>query len=321
MKANKILSAGVLSSLLVCGAAVFGQNQSTVVVDQPNQIPTVARGNNLYCAGYIQNQPVNSNIEIVGGEQEQEQRVYSDRNLIYINAGAQQGIKEDDRFIVTRPRGGFRSPFSDKGRLGIFTQEVGIVRVMTVKPQISIVQVENACETILLGDLLVPFQVRTAPDAVERPAFDRFRDSSGKATGRIVLARDGRETVSRDQIVYLDLGAEDNVKSGDYLTIFRPLGDGSITKRNQTETAKPTDYGFESKEFRGGKFSNQAPRQKGVNADGGIVTTPNAKTRRPSGLRKIVGEVVIINVQQRTATAVITRTAQEIHTGDYVELQ
>ncbi len=321
MKANKILSAGVLSSLLVCGAAVFGQNQSTVVVNQPAEVPTVARGNNLYCAGYIQNQPVNSNIEIVGGEQEQEQRVYSDRNLIYINAGAEQGIKESDRFVVTRPRGGFRSPFSDKGKLGIFTQEVGIVRVITVKPKVSVVQVENACETILLGDLLVPFAVRTAPDAVERPAFDRFRDPSSKATGRIVLARDGRETVSRDQIVYLDLGAEDNVKSGDYLTIFRPLGDGSITKRNQTETAKPTDYGFESKDFRGGKFSNQAPRQKGVNANGGIVTTPNAKSRRPNGLRKIVGEVVIINVQQRTATAVITRTAQEIHTGDYVELQ
>ena len=38
-------------------------------------------------------------------------------------------------------------------------------------------------------------------------------------------------------------------------------------------------------------------------------------------LRKIVGEVVILNVKERTATAVITRTAQEIHTGDYVELQ
>jgi hypothetical protein len=31
--------------------------------------------------------------------------------------------------------------------------------------------------------------------------------------------------------------------------------------------------------------------------------------------------MVILNVQQRTATAVITRVAQEVHTGDNVELQ
>jgi hypothetical protein len=45
------------------------------------------------------------------------------------------------------------------------------------------------------------------------------------------------------------------------------------------------------------------------------------KKRRPDDLRKVVGEMVILNVQQRTATAIITRTAQEVHTGDHVELQ
>ena len=38
-------------------------------------------------------------------------------------------------------------------------------------------------------------------------------------------------------------------------------------------------------------------------------------------IRKVVGELMIINVKERTATAVITRTAQEIHTGDWVEVQ
>jgi hypothetical protein len=37
--------------------------------------------------------------------------------------------------------------------------------------------------------------------------------------------------------------------------------------------------------------------------------------------RKIVGEMVVLNVQARTATAVITRVAQEIHTGDFVEVK
>ena len=35
----------------------------------------------------------------------------------------------------------------------------------------------------------------------------------------------------------------------------------------------------------------------------------------------VVGEAVVLNVKERTATVVITRTAQEIHTGDWVEIQ
>ena len=51
------------------------------------------------------------------------------------------------------------------------------------------------------------------------------------------------------------------------------------------------------------------------------MTTKDAKKGRPDDLRKIVGEMMIVNVKERTATAVIVRTAGEIHTGDKVELQ
>jgi hypothetical protein len=51
------------------------------------------------------------------------------------------------------------------------------------------------------------------------------------------------------------------------------------------------------------------------------VTTKSVKKNRPDVPRKVVGELVVTNVQQRTATAVITRVAQEVHTGDFVEMQ
>jgi hypothetical protein len=37
--------------------------------------------------------------------------------------------------------------------------------------------------------------------------------------------------------------------------------------------------------------------------------------------RKIVGEIVVLDVNVRTATAIITRVAAEVHTGDWVEIQ
>jgi hypothetical protein len=313
----KYLSVIGLSALVVCGGAaqVFGQITSDTTRRQ------VARGSNLYCAGYISKNPIVESPEVVGGEQEQEQYTYKQGDFIYLNAGAQQGVKVDDRYSVTRPRGRVRSPFSRKGDLGIYVEELGAVRVVNVKPQVSVAVVESNCENILLGDLLVPSQTRVAPDERDEPVLDRFRDPNGKATGRIVRARDGQELVTRDQIIYIDLGAEDGVKAGDYLTVYRPLGGGRVALFDETEIARAEDMGFESLRFRGGKFDNQAPRKTGADATGKIATTPEVKKRRPQDLRKIVGEVTILSVHNSTATAVITRAVQEINTGDYVELQ
>jgi hypothetical protein len=310
----KQLATSILSASLLLGAAFAVHAQD----DNRNR---VAKGNNLGCAGYIQKAPVNTRFEVVGAEEEQEQHVYAQGEYIYLNFGANTGVKENDRYSVIRPRGRFRSPFSSKGDLGIYIQEVGAVRVVRVKQEVSVALVENSCETILLGDLLVPQQTKIAPQRRQHQPLDRFSDPNGKANGRIVLARDGREALARDQIVYLDLGAEDNVKAGDYLTIYRPLGTGNLTRITDVEVVRPEDMGFESRRYRGGKFSNQAMRKKGSDAEGRMTTTKDVKSRRPKMPRKVVGEVVIISVNERTATAVITQNAQEIHTGDYVEVQ
>lgn len=340
MKSKHLSFVGLLALTIICGLQSLAQDTATPAAPQATPAPTpptevtgdtsigdktrrrVALGNNLYCAGYIQTLPAYSTLEVVGGEQEQENRVYSQGDYVYLGSGAQQNVKVGERYTVTRPRGGVRSVWSKKKYLGVYVQEVGTVRIVNVKPDGAAVGlIERSCETVLLGDLLIARTDRVVPDQREEVPLDRFADPSGKATGRIVLARDNQEVLTRDQIVYIDLGSEDGVKIGDYLTVHRPLGKGNITRFDDEEIVRPTDYGYESLRYRGGKFSNQAPRKKGTEADQGIQTTPGAKKRRPAGLRKIVGEMVIINVQERTATAVITRTAQEILTGDYVEVQ
>ena len=310
--------------LLGLVSAGFGQNPTatpTMILNQENRDVPIVAGNNLYCTGYISPSKINTGYEIVGGENEQEKFIYAQGNFIYISVGASKGVKVGDMFSVIRPRARFKSEFSRKGNLGIFVQEVGSVEVVNVKQDVSVARVKTSCDNFLLGDLLQPVEQRVSPLFTQRPALDVFADSSGKVSGRIVLARDGQEMLAREQIVYIDLGAEDNVKVGDYLTIFRPLGSGNLFTSDEDEITGARDRGFESSEYKGGKFSNQAPRKEGDEADGRIRTTEKAKSNRPNGLRKVVGELVILSVRERTATAVIVRTAQEIHTGDMVELQ
>ena len=144
-----------------------------------------------------------------------------------------------------------------------------------------------------------------------------------------MMARDSRELLTRNDVVYIDLGGEDNVKQGDYLTIYRPLGTGNVTRVDMEEMARNRATGFQSDRYRGGGFSNQASRAKDetafVDANGRYryrpITSREVKKARPDMPRKIVGEMVIIDVQSRTATAIITRAASEVHTGDWVEIQ
>lgn len=286
---------------------------------QNNKTWTVAERNNLYCAGYVQTSPISTENRLIGAVNEADHFTYAQPNYVYVNAGANKGVRVGDMMSVVRPRGEVDTKWTRKDDLGFYVQEVGAVEVIRVKADHSVARITTSCNAFLLGDLVQPFTQRTSPMYADRPALDLFADPSGKAVGRLFMSRDLQEMVTRDQIVYIDLGAEDNVAVGQYLTIFRPLGEGNIL-HGPDESVTARDYGYQSLTYKGGKFSNQAARKSGDTAGGSVVTTRRAKRGRPD-IRKVVGEMVILNVKERTATAVITRTAQEIHTGDWVEVQ
>ena len=318
------LAAPVLFSAICLPAAAQTTERLDASAGGQGAPVSVARESEMRCSGFIEHQPPANRLEIVGAEQEQEQHEFAEGDYLYINGGRQQGVKEGDEFSVVRPRGSFKTKFSRKGgSLGMYTQEVGTLRVVRAKDNASVALVTATCDNILLGDLLRVAPQRPSPVVRADSPLDRFGEPTGKQQGRIVLARDAREVLAKDQVVFIDLGNEDNVRPGDYLTVYRPLGKGSISHFKDKEIAPGGSGGYESDVFRGGKFSNQAQRVKDP-VDGhyrSVTNTPAIKDRRPALPRKVVGEMVVISVEARTAAAVITRAAQEIHTGDFVEVQ
>lgn len=287
----------------------------------------VAGFNNVYCAGYIQTTAVDTSRRIVGAYNEQENHIFSEGNVVYLNTGMNNGVKVGDVMSVTRPRGKVNTKWTNKGSLGFLVDEVGTVEVIRVKSDSSVARVKTSCDNFLLGDLVQPWQARPVPVHTARPALDLYGDPNGKAIGRLFMARGNLETVSPEQIVYIDLGAEDSVRVGDYLTVFRPLGTGNPFYKTQTDFTRAHDESVEARindygsfTYKGGEFSNQTARKSGEHAGGSVVTTREAKEGR-GRIRKVVGEMIVLNVKERTATAMITRTSQELHTGDYVELQ
>lgn len=322
----------VILFLLALASTGSAQTATPQVIAPTTERPMYVAGQTtLYCAGYVRLQRLPQMPEIVGAEEEHEQRMFTNGDIVYLNAGSRQGITEGQNFQIIRPRGDVKGVHRDKrGFLGTYIQEVGQLQVFNVRENISAAQITSSCgDMVMLGDLLTQIPERNSP--LQRPEtnIERFVDPTQKQIGRLMMAKDGREMVTRNDVVYIDLGAEDNVKAGDYLTIYRPLGTGNVTRIDNEEMARNSAAGFQSNRFRGGGFSNQAKRAKDETAfletEGRYryrpITTREVENHRPAMPRKIVGEMVIIDVQTRTATAIITRTVGEIHTGDRVEIQ
>lgn len=329
------MKAPLLSLACVLAFAFTASAQSPaptpkMILPTAAQAARVAQETTLFCAGYIRYQRFGQTPEIAGAEEEQEQRTYSNGDIVYLNAGSRQGIKEGQTFQIIRPRGDVKGVHRQKvGFLGTYVQDIGQLEVFKVREETSAAKITFTCDAALLGDLVVEIPVRESP--LQRPEanLDRFADPSGKQFGRLMMARENRELLTKNDVVYIDLGGEDNVKLGDYLTIYRPLGTGNITRVDNEEMARNRATGFQSDRLRGGGFSNQASRAKDetafVDANGRYryrpITSKEVKDARPPMPRKIVGEMVILDVQSRTATAIITRVTSEVHTGDWVEIQ
>ena len=310
------------SIIAIATSTAFGQGvEATLVKEMAKGPAAVAGANNLYCAGYIQQSAMSTANRIIGGQDEADQFTYSQNDFLYINMGRDKGVSVGDVFAVVRPRGEVRSKWSRKTDLGYYVQEVGALEVVKVKQEMSAVRVKVSCDSFMLGDLVQLVEKRTSPRYDRGETLDIFGDASGKAMGRVLMSRDLGEMITRDQIAYVDLGADDSVRVGDKLTVFRPLDKGNLTKHPDRESVSSRDYGFESDIYKGGKYSNQSSGKSGDKANGQEVRTRDVRNERPSGMRKVVGEAVVLNVKERTATVVITRTAQEIHTGDWVEIK
>jgi hypothetical protein len=242
----------------------------------------------------------------------------------YINKGKADGIQEGAVFQVVRPLGEFYHPFKNvklrfptferRGELlGMYTQEVGFVRVVAVQEKSATIQVTEACSEIRLGDALVKFEKPQIPDIRPFVPLSPFAALNGKPTGQIVFARNERENLSSSDVVAIDLGQKSGVKVGDYLTIYREQNSEYLTRIRDDEISPRNTEGG-SDRFRGSSRSIVRPS---INKEKLEKDFPGKKLPL-----SVVGEMVVTRVEGNTATAVITRTLNgEVFLGDQVELQ
>jgi Flagellar assembly protein T, C-terminal domain len=259
-----------------------------------NPIPS-----DMYCSGLVTRQAPPQDTVLITGEGSDYKLTFQENDYVYINKGEGQGVHVGDEFSIIRPVSEptrapwFNQEFSIMRAMGTLWEDEGRVKVVVVQPNTSIAQVENSCEYLQRGDVALPFAQRPAPPLKSEDKFDRFAPASGKPKAMVVTGKHFQQTFGSDDVVYVNLGAAQGVKVGDYFRVYRQTG-------NQNEFAYQTRrmafdvYGFGavSKEFK----PDNTPRE-------------------------VLGEGIVVRTSENASSVILTFALREIYAGDYVELE
>jgi hypothetical protein len=174
----------------------------------------------VYCSGYIDPDHKASDLRVAGLEERVRENVATG-DIIYLNHGADQGIQPGAVFQILRPSESIVNPATRK-KMGRMIRRMGRARVLAVQDKTSTLVIDFACEGIVAGDEMTPWEEIPIPRLASLPDFDRFDSTpSGQPSGTVVMTRDNIAAVGEGYIAFVDLGSAQDVKPGDVMSVFR----------------------------------------------------------------------------------------------------
>jgi LysM domain-containing protein len=263
----------------------------------PRTVPKLeplADEHDIRCSGFIA--PREERPDYFISNQEEEGKLgLTEGDIVYLNRGKSNGhVDPGTEYSAVEREGEVRHPITHRF-LGYYYRRLGTVKVLAAQETTTIATISMACDEIRTGHALVPLDVTVMP-AKPVPPFDRLIVvSEENTTGYIVHAIDNRSRASTGELVDIDLGFDDGLKPGDFLTVYLP--------------SEPFD---------------KAPKIKySYTLDNRRVQSPKLWKDDNNNLppAKVIGQLVVIYAEKKTATAKIINCVREIEVGNSVVVQ
>jgi hypothetical protein len=287
--------------VLMIGLNVGLCSLASMGVARAQQQPYVSTGltdADMYCSDVITDQPVPSETYVISGENARYKTTFGQGDEIYINRGAENGVRVGDQFEVIRAISDtdgtpwFQYQVMLSRAMGTRYADIGRLRVIHVEAKTSTTVMSFDCLPIQRGDILRPFVARPIPQ-FHQAKLDPYAPPSGKKTAMIVSGKDYTVLAGPGRIVYVNLGSAQGVRVGDYFRVFRYQGTHLETNYQVRDTAYKA-YGFGSAPV--AYEWNNLPRQ-------------------------VLGEGIVLRIGPNSSTVLVTDLRFEIFAGDYVELE
>jgi hypothetical protein len=309
--------------LLMAATASWGQTAAeanvATLATPPGTIPTTASFPiqrvemptyaDIYCAGFISRQILPDANFVAGGLNTPTTTKFVKDDIVYLTGTGYTVGTEYEIIRELRDLDEYEMYPGQKKLLKATGQpyaEIGRVRIIDTRSPAAVAQVEYACDPVNPGDTAIPFTEKSMVSFHPPLRFDRFLPTGSKVSGRIVMGRDFDSVLGTGQKVYINVGANQGVKVGDYFRAVR-----SYT----ADLNDPVD----SLSFKAAISEDTQMKQPSV--DPKMFTKSNGPVIHVRDLpRRAVGEVVIIGTTPTTATGMVVFAMEDIHAGDNVEL-
>jgi len=269
------------------------------------QTPTYA---DMYCAGFINKQTLPDANFIAGGLQTPTTTKFTRGDVVYLQGTGYTAGAEYSVIRALRDVNEYEMYPGEKKLMkatGQAYQDIGRIKIIDTRSKTAIAQIEYACDGINPGDTAIPFAEKPTVSFHAPVRFDRFLPSANRLSGRIVMGKDFDSQLGTGHKLYINLGANQGVKVGDF---FRAV-------RSYDEDLKdPVD----SLSFKAAIAEDS--QKKTPSVDPHMFTKSNGPVIHVRDLpRRSVGEIVIISVTPTTATGMVVFSPEDLHAGDVVE--
>jgi LysM repeat protein len=174
----------------------------------------------VYCFVEVTDSTDGYTFSVISAEKGEFQDSFSEGDIIYIDGGVAEGVTAGDRFFVLSRDRKLEHPVS-LASMGTIYRQIGQVKVLCAQEHSSIVEITSACDPVEIGNVLKPYRPIPVPLVTAPISTDRCDEPSGMPTGYIAYAKDDILEVGSDNLVVLDLGADDGVYPGQFVTVFR----------------------------------------------------------------------------------------------------
>lgn len=140
--------------------------------------------------------------------------------ILYIEGDGVEGLIPGETYLVVKPQQLVVRPGS-RDVIGRHYDYRGQVRILCLIEGRAVAYISQSCSTINIGDRLKPLPLAPIPLSRETRMANACTPVNGKQTGYIVNAKDYSEALGEGSLVEIDLGRDDFVEPGDFLTIYR----------------------------------------------------------------------------------------------------
>jgi nucleoid-associated protein YgaU len=273
----------------------------------PERVVPEVKEDDLYCSGFVRLAALSHDLQVVGKFNDDLSVFATDSEYVYLSRGSNEGIAAGTSYEVIRPT---RTVTNPEGRtkaqrdLGMHYLEIGQVNVILTQPAFSLAKVVRNCgDPVEVGDIMMPFQRINLP-ALPRPRpFNALIGATADVKGSVVITKNALLNYGS----VMKLSREIPGVTGSHLG---PLSRGVASEGvivyvdvGQNVGVKPGDLFIVYKSMRPMKGLYSLP--------------PDAK--RIEDARAAVGEIVILKVGEKAATALVTYASDVISQGDLVE--